>query len=71
MPKQQPGSFHLKELERLKSERDRLRSALDKTARILHSDALKQQHQIAALHGFPYRGESFTKEDYTAACDGC
>ena len=57
------------ELERVKAERDKLRRALDKAARILHSDALKQQHQIAALHGFAYRGETFTKEDYAAACE--
>ena len=58
------------ELERVKAERDRLRLALGKAARILHSDALIQQHQIAALHGFPYRGEMFTEEEYAAACDG-
>ena len=58
------------ELERVKAERDRLRCALDKAARILHSDALRQQHQIAALHGFPYWGEMFTKEEYEQAIDG-
>lgn len=56
------------EIKHLKAEKYRLRRALDKAARILHSDALQQQHQIAALHGFPYLGEAFTKEDYEAAC---
>ena len=54
----------------MKAERDRLRRALDKAARVLHSDALIQQHQIAALHGFPYLGEAFTKEDYEKAIEG-
>ena len=55
------------ELERVKAERDRLRLALGKAARILHSDALRNQHQIAALHGFLYCGEAFTKEEYEKA----
>ena len=55
------------ELERVKAERDRLRRALDKAARILHSDALRHQHQIAALHGFLYCGEAFTEEEYEKA----
>ena len=58
------------ELERVKADRDRLRRALDKAARILHSDALRQQHEIAALHGFAYRGEMFTKTEYEQAIDG-
>lgn len=51
----------------LTEQRDRLRAALDKAWGILDSDDLKGPVQIANIHGFPYKGEFFTKAEYEAA----